>query len=1631
MKKWNFWTIIIIQLFYSIVNDISNLAFNSSIELLLFDKECVYTTQNKENIFKRNIEDDTELPMIKETLKQKTLIKLTDDTFIVFALNENQLVYSIFNINNINEQIPISPSFKNLSIKMENNYLNYTIRSINENNYILYYNIYRLNLTLFSFQLNSSNIKGGYNFLEIEEMKDNKNEYFLNYIECDSYDGENIFCVYSIIKTSYSEADDQFSYETTSFSSFENIVKGKLSNNIIKKGICNPSILKIEHNNKKKFLMCFYELKDKASIFCQYFTQNGNKLDEEQIFVIGNTQYYKLNYEHFPFKKVISLFHYEYSIYVLLKFDSDKDIIISSLYVTSIDLDISLPVYLNNDEKYNIYVNDKYIIFLIDNKFELNKLQNNCPKNNTFFFPENNADINLNEFVNINMNPTYITFSLDPLTKLYVDEIRNMGGILYKQLLKDGSSTTSIKVEYNENLKITQNYFIYHGASKGQSESTYVPYSNYCYFKLVNCYESCRTCNANIEGNNEVHQCIRCKNNYFEYNLNLNEEGCVNCYKIDDPKVEEYFLGNDGRYYPCHKSCKKCKDNTSCIECKELYYFKEDKLNDICYDNTPIGYYFENSTYKKCYETCSTCFAGGDIKLNNCIECKSNYTKFPYDQNKCTENYLNCKSYWRLNSTNNIECIENCNNFIIHEGINKNQCVEKCQSYINPLSSQTGQTYLFYTCDEQRYCITPEFCQLKNLKSNLTTCFSNGECFNMSDTSLITQIPEEKPDQIDNKVTMVKYFEFNNIKYSDISSNFSSNQSKRYRLELQLESETYKDIYINGIYLITINIYEDFTLTIYPLVKEKYLYENIIKTNKLGFVHFSEYWNEDILIGLIEFHNINYPINTINYFFYYYNEDYNTDYKEITKNELSNLIGIKVEYPIHNYNNPDIIEDYSLFLIDTIKTLYSQDIDITLSKETEDEAFFTDICTTFTSDVGTDMTLADRTNLYFTKLSLCENGCEMITLIDKGLSENPRAVCDCKLKQKEGFSDDDYTFNYEKKEGKDVLSITVLKCGKKVLSGKEIQDNFIFWIFLFIIFILFVIFLIVLICGKSSIENVLKIKQEVQESEESQSNANISNISEKNSNRYSEGKDQSLEIKLKNNSRSKDIISPKNSSKLSDSNPPKRKKEIISTKGENNLASRTENSINTTINYNNKIEFKFKEKDDNYDEIFPDYNEILNNNYYEGNYLKNNYVNLRMQHLDLKKNFLLPLTKDDIPRYINTDNEDYFDDIYSYRKKKNIFNYFKTLLPDADLSEDVLDDNIKRKKYKSENDMDNKKYFLKKSIRFFEDSNFLGDDQLFPYEDNNKTISLKNKNKKKITIKKSKDLNNDILLLNKKKKSLISNNSDEKKSNSSSRSLAKKSDLKDSKNSLLDNYFLNSSNNNINFTKIKYSFIKFYWIYLNRKEFCLASIYNMEDNVAYFIRLSTFLFVIFLILTINTLFLTTSQIHQRYIYTKKNGTINEFTYVFTKEAASCFCCTIIYLIIKMLFIKFIYGKLFRISYSAKEDLTPFGALNSEKESNGEKNMKRQLYLKKYQKISLIYISILFVVMFLLGYITICYFGIFKNTKPGIIVRFFISFIFSIIFCAFICLIIVTIFHFGRKYNNKILKLTYKWANIIY
>jgi hypothetical protein len=253
------------------------------------------------------------------------------------------------------------------------------------------------------------------------------------------------------------------------------------------------------------------------------------------------------------------------------------------------------------------------------------------------------------------------------------------------------------------------------------------------------------------------------------------------------------------------------------------------------------------------------------------------------------------------------------------------------------------------------------------------------------------------------------------------------------------------------------------------LEQEDYVYNKILKTNNLSFINFSKYFKEinytkqnNIIVGLIEFYNNNIPINPLNYFFFEYNEQ--SLYPIfIEKYNLTNDTSIKLnsEYFLKNFDNPNISERYSSNLISSIKELYLTDEDLTSYNYLEGNDFYKGLCRKFTSKEGTDVTVGDRIEIYLTLNNLCENGCQIINLIDRGENENPRSICQCDYKNFLNINENNDTFINEKIEGKNVSNINVLKCHFLLFNKNGIIKNIGFFALCpIIIFNFFLIFIV-------------------------------------------------------------------------------------------------------------------------------------------------------------------------------------------------------------------------------------------------------------------------------------------------------------------------------------------------------------------------------------------------------------------------------------------------------------------------------------------------------------------------------------------------------------------------------------------
>ena len=131
------------------------------------------------------------------------------------------------------------------------------------------------------------------------------------------------------------------------------------------------------------------------------------------------------------------------------------------------------------------------------------------------------------------------------------------------------------------------------------------------------CYETCGTCSKG--GNPTVHNCLTCKNGF-----SFVADRGSNCFSNNENHDGYYKDEDDNTWKKCYDTCAKCsgKYSNSCTQCTEGYHFIYNQTG-VCVLDKPDDCYYdeEDDTYKKCYETCSSCSRKGDKDNHFCTEC--------------------------------------------------------------------------------------------------------------------------------------------------------------------------------------------------------------------------------------------------------------------------------------------------------------------------------------------------------------------------------------------------------------------------------------------------------------------------------------------------------------------------------------------------------------------------------------------------------------------------------------------------------------------------------------------------------------------------------------------------------------------------------------------------------------------------------------------------------------------------------------------------------------------------------------------------------------------------------------------------------------------------------------------------
>ena len=126
----------------------------------------------------------------------------------------------------------------------------------------------------------------------------------------------------------------------------------------------------------------------------------------------------------------------------------------------------------------------------------------------------------------------------------------------------------------------------------------------------------------------------------------------------------------------------------------------------------------------------------------------------------------------------------------------------------------------------------------------------------------------------------------------------------------------------------------------------------------------------------------------------------------------------------------------------------------------KDEAFFNDICYTFTTDYGTDMILSDRRKVYYKDdIMFCEEGCEFVNYY----MDNMTVECKCSIKTNVINKIEIIDFDFKKNDlssffnVKTYSNIACMKCYKLLFSKNGFIGNYGNYLLLIIIFIYIII----------------------------------------------------------------------------------------------------------------------------------------------------------------------------------------------------------------------------------------------------------------------------------------------------------------------------------------------------------------------------------------------------------------------------------------------------------------------------------------------------------------------------------------------------------------------------------------------
>lgn len=1658
----------------------------------------------------------------------KDILKINEEKYVIIGLDGNyNFVYEIFDNQGSDKKEP--------KLKIDNGSLlkQFEGRMISENILLLFGCLINSNNFLVHKLYLDSGVVESYSF-QANSRTTSKN------IQCDGLNEKNFICLTSfIIDGDNSNWKMQYYQFGESYTSIGNICERncKLGN-----------ILKLSD----KYLVCYHYGDLVISIKCQYFSYENDELKISKTYEVVQIESSKNSDNPLLFKI------FDSSIFLL-----------TDLYFRSFNIGIMI---------------ESSIDFVINIKYLFSSGQLDCKSNNIFkdsdklflFYEESTntivreitysqcktdyiiiTDSDKNVIFDNGITNQKIVFSLDENIKLYKgNELIGMTSNNFITLNNENFVFKKL-----ENAGVYYNYYAYALASSSSSEY-FSSFSLICPLRVIKCPESCSNCENSVNVSPTNHLCTQCASNYFKKEEDIGKAS-FNCYKQGEIGIENYYFDTDC-FKLCDGSCKSCISATECTECVKDKYFIDNNINDnLCYsfDSTNPYYldYKDNKLiYKECYKTCATCSAGGDETHNNCHSCKSGSRQYVFNEQQCTENTTYCfeqKKYWVF-SNNNVKCVDTCDKYVVFTGNNMGQCVDDCENFINPYSITSSNSLFKLECDAQKFCIPlRDICENGYYRIDYRdkTCERFGDCFvdffggknNLydpptQDTSTDEISIDEKKEEIRKRQKIVKVLTKKNS--FSIGVNYEPPLITQY---IQLLKNEEKEYINQKIYLISSIQYDNFTITIYPLDIEDYVYERIFFPNNLGYINFTDFFDsfleyeikerKTILVGVLEFQASNTAIKDLNYFLYSFDESNEDTYNNgnvFNLNDLKNSMDkqqIEILYPLFNYKNSNskINKRNTESLVDNINYMSEKYPQIELSNLSD--PFYTDICFLFTTDVGTDMTLNDRRSEYYVNISLCEKNCVLLKVIDKNVT--PRAVCSCDVKtniffgNQYGLADENSTYSVQNSKS--------IKCISQSFNH-NISKNGIFWVFIIIIILQVYLFIIYIKYQDNIINGVLKINKNVtteiddNDSMRSSSEDKFSYINKKNdlennvSDEYEQPMDDKKSAPTPTNAPPKkkliDYRRPNSSMTKTDI---KEEKDLISGSGSSIIKESTNKlndknqDFNTDMSFDDiqneffridpkkeiikdnylkdplfeerrkllrKIEKSFKIKESKRKKYLETCEDILNPN--KKTFKRNRKIikmlggqNLLHQYMiennsENEKNprFLKSAIKKDLSfdeeKGIFSDDIIFSNNFLRANKKKNadeddsINKLLKAKKTNNSLAKSLGKGQIKKIKeeeknsdirLKTETDDGNNK--IKKELEKIGKGEIRPRSNMGRYRKNIKNIKssiqdeqLNNNNNlikvntvQPLKLIDNKENNKDLSSKGIDSKRVMVNFQEEEICGDRGQPKLEEEDIlriKRSKNLELLNEqnFLTSITEELTVDKqqifLEENFILYFWKYFMKRELFITCIKDKKKTIPYFIRYSCLGFSFSFIFLLNCFLFLESDVHKRYINALA-GKRNRMGYYFKKEFGTTVCVSLLADLFKILVIKLVLVKLFKIGKKAKKLMRPSSEIGLNKIEMEKLLVKRAKFMNDYKRNLMIYYIILMCLNCFIAYICICYGGVFHNSIGAFFYGLVFSLIFSFIFCAVFCLGIVSLYRLGKYLDSRCVKSAYVVLSTLY